>query len=317
MKIFITGGAGCIGSKLAEKLLEDDNNMITVFDNMSSGKEEHISQMNDNNRFSFIEGDILDKVKIEESMKGHDIVFHLAANPDIKYKEGSPTDKDFNQNVIGTYNILEAMRKNSIKEIIFSSTSAIYGIPNKLPTSEEYGPNNPISLYGSSKLCCEALISGFCGMFDIHSWIFRFANIVGPRTRKKGTMVIHDFIAKLKSNPNKLEILGDGKQSKPYMYVDDCVDGMLFAYRNSSDSVNTFNLGPDDKVSVDEIAQLIMEEMGLENVEFSYTGKKQGWAGDVSQVFMDVSKINKMGWRTTHTSKNAIKMTVKKLLSKS
>jgi UDP-glucose 4-epimerase len=315
MKVFITGGAGCIGSRLAEKLLENESNRVTVIDNLSSGKIEHISSLLKNKRFNFVEGDIIEKELLENLMKDHDLIFHLAANPDIKYKEGDCTDKDLKQNVIGTYNVLESMRKNGIKEIIFSSTSAVYGIANKIPTPEDYGPMNPISLYGASKLCCEAMISGFCGMFKMNAWIFRFANVVGSRTRKKGTMVIHDFIEKLKQNPKKLEILGDGKQAKPYMYVDDCIYGMLFGYKNSSDTVNVFNLGPHDRISVDNIAKIIINEMGLRDVEFLYTGKNQGWPGDVPQVLMNVSKINDLGWRARYNSEEAVKITVKFLLT--
>jgi len=314
MNIMVTGGAGCIGSELVGRLLKEESNVV-VYDNLSSGKLEHISPFMKNKKFKFIEADVLDKNTLLKSMKGIDIVFHLAANPDIKFSAGDATDKDMKQNTIATYNVLEAMRLNDIKKIVFSSTSAVYGEAEKIPTPENYAPLIPISLYGASKLACEALISAFCHMFGIQAWILRFANIVGGKSRKTGTTVISDFILKLKKNPKALEILGNGKQSKPYLLNEECVEAILFAVKNASKQVNLFNLGPGDSVSVNEIAEIVVKELGLKNVKFVYTGGVRGWKGDVPRGLLEVSKINKLGWKAKKSSKEAVKIAATALIS--
>lgn len=314
MNILVTGGAGCIGSDLVKELLKKHN--VTVLDNLSSGKNEHIQEFTGDDNFELAEGDVLDKDVLSAVMKNKDMVFHLAANPDIKFVPGERTDKDLQQNTIATYNVLDSMQMNNVKKIAFSSSSVVYGKADKMPTPEDYGPLKPTSLYGASKLACEGLISAYCHMFDMKGWIFRFANIVGDKSRKKGRTVISDFIFKLKENPKELEVLGDGKQSKSYMLVDDCVAGMLFAIEHANDKVNIFNLSTTDSITVDKIAEIVIGEMRLKNVKLKYTGSAGGWPGDITNFLLDVNKLKKLGWATKYSSEEAVRMAARRMLEK-
>ena len=314
MNALVTGGAGCIGSELVKELLK--NHKVTVLDNLSSGKNEHIQEFTTNDNFQLVEGDILDKDVLDRVMKNKDMVFHLAANPDIKFIPGERTDKDLQQNTIATYNVLDVMQKNNVKKIAFSSSSVIYGKASKMPTPEDYGPLKPTSLYGASKVACEGLISAYCHMFDMQAWIFRFANIVGDKSRKKGRTVISDFIFKLRENSKELEILGDGKQSKSYMLVDDCVAGMLFAIEHANDTVNIFNLSTTDSITVDKISEIVIKEMELHEVKIKYTGSAGGWPGDITNFLLDVSKLKKLGWATKYSSQEAVRMAARRMLGK-
>ncbi len=310
MKAFVTGGAGCIGSELCKKLAEEGHEVV-VFDNLSSGKLEYIENIG----CELIEGNILDKPALLDAMKGCEMVYHLAANPDIKYKLGDPLDKDFTQNAVGTYNVLESMAKNYVNKIVFSSSSAVLGMPDKFPTPENYGPLNPISLYGASKLACEGFISSFCHMLDFQAWVFRFANIVGPKSRRTGTTVITDFINKLKVNQNSMEILGDGKQTKTFLHVDDCVDGMIYLVKHSKERFNLLNLSSGNAITIKRLAEIIVEEMGLKNVRFTYTGGPQGWRGDVTKMLLDAGKAKSLGWKAKYNSELAVRKTVKDILN--
>jgi UDP-glucose 4-epimerase len=309
MKCFVTGGAGFIGSHLVDRLIAEGN-FVTVFDNLSSGRKEFVEQHFDNDRFRLIEEDLLDLEKIKKALAGHDVVFHLAANPDARLGINN-TELDLKQETVVTYNVLEAMRVNKVKRIVFASSGTIYGETPIIPLPENYGPLFPISLYGAGKLACEALISAFCNMFGMQAWIFRFANIVGDRATHG---VIYDFINKLKQNPFQLEVLGDGSQRKPYLYVDDCVDGMLFGHRASQDKINVFNLGCSTTTNVTTIGELVVKEMGLNNVQFKYTGGDRGWPGDVPQVRLNVRKASKLGWKAKYTSDEAIKKATRDIL---
>lgn len=308
MKCFVTGGAGFIGSHLVDKLVEKEN-QVTVYDNLSSGKEEFISNHLDKNYFDFVEADLLDKEKIIETIGNHDVVFHIAANPDVRLGAEKPeiAEKDMQS----TYNLLDAMRLKNVKQIVFSSSSVIYGETPAKPLPEDYGPLLPISVYGAAKLASEGLISSFAHTFDMKGWIYRFANVVGER----GTHgVIVDFIHKIQKNPRELEILGDGKQKKPYLYVTDCVDAMLYGYENSKNEINLFNLGVESTTQVTRIAEIVVEEMGLKNVEFKYTGGKRGWKGDIPHFQFDISRIKKLGWNTKLSSDEAIRRATRDLL---
>ena len=312
MNVLVTGGAGCIGSEMVKELLKKHN--VAVLDNFSSGKTEHVEGFVNSERFKLIEGDILDNELLEKSTKDKDIVFHLAANPDIKFIPGDRTDKDLKQNTIATHSLLDAMLKNDVKKIVFSSSSVVYGKANKMPTPEDYGPLKPTSLYGASKLACEGLVSAYCSMFGMQGWIFRFANIVGDKSRKKGRTVISDFIFKLNQNPHELEILGDGKQSKSYMLVDDCVAGMLFGLENSQENLNIFNLSTTDAITVDEIADIVTKEMGLSGAKFFHTGNAGGWPGDITSFLLDTSKLKNLGWSTKYSSAEAVKISARRML---
>ena len=219
--VLITGGAGCIGSDLAEVLVRRGDHVL-VLDNLSSGRFEHIEPLLASPNFRFVQADMLDAAALDAAVCGVQRVWHLAANPDVKFTPGDATDKDLQQNTLATYNLLEAMRRHQVKELAFSSTSAVYGICEKLPISEEQAPR-PISLYGASKLACEALIGAFQNLFDMRCWVFRFANIVGSKVRSRGRTVIGDFIHKLQENPSTLKILGNGKQAKSYLLSSECV----------------------------------------------------------------------------------------------
>lgn len=307
MKTLVTGGAGFIGSHLVDRLMHQGHE-VTVFDNLSSGRKEFISHHLNKKNFKFIKADLLDFKNVNRAMRGQELVHHLAANPDIRYGIEHP-DYDLKQNTMATFNVLEAMRLNGVKKISFSSSSVVYGEAEKVPTPEGYGPLIPISLYGASKLAAEGLITAYCHTFGFQSWIFRFANIIGKRQTHG---VIVDFIEKLKKNPRELEILGDGRQSKSYLLVEECVDAMLFAMERSNEKVNIFNLGSRDRVSVRRIAEILCEEVGLEP-KLRYTGTERGWPGDVPRMMLDVGKINKLGWEAKYGSEKAVRLAAKDL----
>jgi UDP-glucose 4-epimerase len=308
--ILVTGGAGFIGSHLVDKLLKEHD--VTVLDNFSSGKREFLAPHRSNPNFHLIEADLLFSCHLDEAMAGMDMVYHLAANPDVKLG-AEDTRVHLEQNVLATYNLLEAMRRNGVKKIAFTSTSTVYGEAAVVPTPEDYGPLLPISLYGASKLACEALISSYCHTFEMQSWIYRFANIVGER----GTHgVLVDFIRKLRTNPDELEILGSGRQKKSYLEVKECVQAMLHCVKSSDGQVNVFNIGSEDSVDVTEIADIVAEQMGLSCVRYRYTGgiDGRGWKGDVKVMQLSIEKIKWLGWRPQMGSAGAIETAVKALL---
>ena len=306
-RYFITGGAGFIGSHLTDRLVKEGE--VTIYDNLSSGSLESISHNLHQRKFKFIQADLLDFSTLRQAIAGHDIVFHLAANPDVRAGIEA-TDLDLKTGIIASYNVLEAMRLNRIRKIVFTSSSTVYGDAGITPVSEGYGPLFPISLYGASKLGSEGLISAFCHLFNMQGWIFRLANVVGSRLTHG---VILDFANKLKQNPKQLEILGDGNQQKPYLHVDDCIDGMLFGLEHSKQVLNVFNLGSSTSTSVVTIANIVVKAMGLQGVEFQYTGGSRGWPGDVPQVRLDMTKINRLGWEPRYTSDKAVHQAVREI----
>ena len=308
MKCFVTGGAGFIGSHLVDRLLKEGHE-VTVFDNLSSGKKSFIAHHFDNPDFLFIRADLLQKNRVEQEIKGHDVVFHIAANPDVRSGVDDPSMAE--RDMQATYNLLDAMRKSNVNKIVFSSSSVIYGETPAKPLPEDYGPLLPISVYGAAKLASEGLISSFAHTFDMQAWMYRFANVVGIR----GTHgVIVDFIHKLQNNSHELEILGDGKQKKPYLYVTECVDGILHGFTHADDEVNVFNLGVDSTTEVTRIGELVVEEMNLDNVDFKYTGGKRGWKGDIPQFQLAIDKMNKIGWQPTLSSDEAVRKAIRDLL---
>ena len=257
----VTGGAGFIGSHLVDALVSRGIN-VRVFDNFSSGREEFLSHHQGTGNVEVVRGDLLNIDEVESAMSGIEMVHHLAANPDIRLGT-EVTDTDLKQGTLATYNVLESMRKVGVNKISFSSSSAIYGEAEEMPTPETYGPVMPISLYGASKLGSEALITAWAGTFGANAWIHRFANIVGPR----GTHgVIFDFIHKLKRDPSRLEVLGNGMQEKSYMSAEDCVRAMVHLVDFCVDNVSLYNLGTGDTCSVRRIAEIVVEESGLEGV---------------------------------------------------
>jgi len=312
MHILVTGGAGCIGSELVSTLLTHGHS-VCVFDNLSSGKLEHIEPFMGNPAFQFQEGDMLDRDAVGKAVAGVDFVYHLAANPDVKYTPGDATNKDLEQNTLATYYLLEAMRLAGIRKLAFSSTSAVYGISERQPIPED-NPLRPISLYGATKMSCEGLISAFAHLFEMQVWIFRFANVVGSRVRKRGRTVISDFIHKLRQDSSYLEILGNGRQAKSYLVDTDCIDAMLFCVANAGEQYNVYNLGCDDQLDVISIAHMVVEGLGLGQTEFRFTGGEGGWLGDVPRFTLDVSRLNALGWRARYSSREAVAMTIAGLL---
>lgn len=243
-------------------------------------------------------------------MKGHHVVFHFAANSDIR-RGIEETDLHLKEGMVITHNVLEAMRINKTTKIVFSSSAPIYGETPVMPLPEDYGPLFPISLYGASKLASEGFVSAFCHTFNMQAWIFRFANIVGKRM---GHGVIFDFIDKLGRNSHELEILGNGRQRKPFVYVEDCIDAILFGSNNSNNGVNAFNIGCSTSTDVATIAKMVVDEMGLKDVEFKYTGGDRGWPGDVPQLRFNVEKLSRLGWKAKHSSDEAVRKAISDLL---
>lgn len=309
---FVTGVAGFIGSHMAERLL-GEGNTVTGYDNLSLGRKEWIEPLLEHPRFAFLQADLLDLDTLKRAMQGHDVVVHLGANTDIPRGSNDP-EIDLNNCTIATYKVLEAMRATGVRELLFASSATVYGEVSVYPTPEGIGPMLPISLYGAGKLAGEGLISAYCHLFDMQAWIFRFANVVGARM---GHGVIHDFIAKLQGNPHELEVLGDGEGEKNYFLVEDCIDGMLFAFRHAREKpCDVFNLGCDSTVRVTEIGRIVIEEMGLRDVSFRYTGGRRGWPGDVPVVIYDVEKMRSLGWEAKHTSEEAVRIATRRLLGK-
>jgi UDP-glucose 4-epimerase len=307
---FVTGGAGFIGSHLVARLLSENNRRVTVYDNLISGRRENIAPCLGNGNMKFIEADLLDYPALVQAMKGHDIIWHLGANTDIP-GGNRVTDLDLKNCTTATRNVLEAMRANKINRIIFSSTSCVYGDAPPVSLAETYGPLLPISLYGSGKLACEALISAYSHLFGIQALMFRFGNVIGARM---GHGVIYDFIQKLRKNPRELEILGDGKQEKPFFLVEDCIGGMFHAFTHTDAPYDIYNLGSDNFSTVTRVAEIVSEVMGLKNVKFRYTGGRRGWPGDVPVVHLDVGKIKALGWRAGQTSDEAVRIAAQRLL---
>jgi UDP-glucose 4-epimerase len=309
MRILVTGGAGFIGSNLIERLLAEGHT-VTAFDDLSMGRRENLADCLKSGGFRLIVADLLDLSVVEEAVAGHEVVFHLAANSDIG--EGRrKTDIDVRQGTLATYHVLEAMRRTGIRQIVFASSSVVYGEAKVVPTPEDYGPLFPISLYGASKLASEGLISAFCHNYNLQGWIFRFANICG----RHGTHgVIIDFIRKLQQNSRRLEILGDGKQAKPYLHVVECVDGILYGWQTAPGPLNCFNLGCEGATSAEQIARLLLETMALRDVELCFTGGERGWPGDVPQVRLDCARLRRLGWRAKLTSDQAVKRATEELV---
>lgn len=307
-KFFISGGAGFIGSNIVDYLI--NNNLadsIVIYDNLSSGTLFHINRFLNNPIVSFIEGDLKNTDLLNNSVINVDTVIHLAANPDISKAVTNP-DIDFWEGTYLTQNILEAMRFNNIKKIIYTSGSGVYGENESQNFEESFGPMKPISTYGASKLACEAMISSYCHMFDIMGRAFRFANVVGSmQTHGVG----YDFLRKLNSNNNELQILGDGTQTKSYVHVSDVISAIFVAYDNmSSDSpdYDVFNVATGDYISVNQIAFHVINTLNLnkENVILKYTGGDRGWKGDVPKIYFNSDKIRKLGWKNKYSSSEAI-----------
>ncbi len=304
MKAFVTGGAGFIGSNLCDKLLSLGNDVV-VYDNFSTGQQMFIEHNLNNPRYQLIKADVLDMKKLNKAMKGCDFVFHFQANADVRGGINN-TRIDLEQNIIGTYNVLESARLNSIKRLAFASSATVYGEPGIFPTPENI-PLVQTSLYGASKISAESLIQAYCEYYDMKSWIFRFVSFIGLRYTHG---VIFDFMKKLKTNPGELEILGDGKQQKSYLHVHDGVNAIMLAIEKANEKVNIFNLGNKEYMNVIDLADIICKTLELKGVHYKFTGGERGWIGDSPFVQLDVNKISSLGWKPVFPIHDAIVDTV-------
>ena len=308
MRIIVTGAAGFIATNLIPRLVGQE---VHGIDNFFLGKREYVARAKKQDGFTFHELDLLNREAVGELFRAvrPDLVWHLAANSDISYGT-TYTDFDLKGGTIATYNVLEAMRLSGCKEIIFSSSGAIYGEPSVMPTPEDYGPLFPISLYAASKLACETLITAFGHNYGMRSWIYRFGNICGPFPTHG---VMRDFVLKLQKDPSRLDVLGDGTQSKPYVHVEDCLDGMQFGRDRASDSVNCFNLAVDSATSVNDIAKWTIEAMGLDAdaVHIERGSEPRGWPGDVARVRLDTRRMESLGWKPKMTSDQAVRRAIR------
>jgi UDP-glucose 4-epimerase len=289
-KMVVTGCAGFIGSNLVDRLLLRGER-VTGIDNFSTGQRRFLESALRNPSFRLIEGDLLDLPFLIGALSGGDMVFHLAANADVRFGTNHPY-RDLEQNTIATYNVLEAMRASGIKRIAFSSTGSVYGEAAVIPTPEDAPFPVQTSLYGASKLACEGLIAAYCEGFGFQSWIFRFVSILGERYTHGH---VFDFYKQLRNDPAQLLVLGNGKQRKSYLYVQDCLDAMLLAIEKVTDKVNIFNLGVDDYCEVNDSIAWISQRLGL-RPRLEYTGGDRGWIGDNPFIFLDTKKIRSLGW---------------------
>jgi Nucleoside-diphosphate-sugar epimerases len=310
MKYMVIGGAGFIGSHVTKKLFtEEPDARIYIYDNFSSGRDEHLREILGEKRLHIVREDIKDLDTLTEAMVGVDMVYSVASNPDIS-KAISQPDIDFWEGTYLINNVLEAMRKNHIKNLIYASGSGVYGDVGATVTDEDFSPMLPSSTYGASKLACEALICSYCKMFDMNAGAFRFANVVGPnQTHGVG----YDFLKKLAENPKQLKILGDGKQSKSYIYIDDIVNALRTVEKKALYGYNYYNVATLEHITVTEIADTAVKIMGLQNVEYCYTGGDRGWKGDVPIVRLDSQKIRKLGWSNQYTTQEAIEKSIKSM----
>ena len=308
--VLVTGGAGFIGSHLVDELLKRGFN-VRVIDNLSSGSLENIKHNIGNRSFEFIRGDLKNPEDSLKAVKDVEVVFHLAANPEVRVSTTAP-EIHFRENVVATFNLLEACRKvGTVEKFVFASSSTVYGDAKVFPTPENH-ELRPISVYGASKAACESLICSYAYLYGFKAASLRYANIVGPRLRHG---VIYDFLMKLKKNPNVLEVLGDGTQKKSYLYISDTIEATLLVTDKLTEKFETYNIGNEDWITVAEIAEIVSKAAGLKP-KIVFTGGTpdgRGWPGDVKYMLLSIEKIKKLGWKPKHTSRVAIELTAKAL----
>jgi UDP-glucose 4-epimerase len=302
----VTGGCGFIGSHLVRRLLARGWNVV-AFDNLTVGT---VAMLPENSRLRFIQGDIRDEAAVRDAIRGCEIVYHFAAPTNVRTALQMPRH-DIDHGVNGTQSVLEAMRVAGVGKIVYASSSCVYGSGLPQPVSEEMGPLVPSSVYGASKLAGEGLIGAYSHTFGIQSWLFRFPNVVGPALTHG---VILDFIRRLHSEPDCLTIYGNGRQTKTYCWVEDCVEGVLDLLDRADDEVNTLNVTAPGSTTVRRIAELVVEAMGLREPHFMYTGGAAGWQGDVPIIQLDGSRAAELGWRARLTSDEAVRSTIQCLL---
>jgi UDP-glucose 4-epimerase len=310
MRILVTGGAGFIGSHIVDRLV-GDGYRVRVVDNLSSGRVENIKHHLESNSIELIVGDLKDPQVALRAVEGVDTVFHFAANPEVRVSTTNP-EIHFNENIVATFNLLEAMRKKGVKELVFASSSSVYGEPEEIPVDEN-APIRPVSVYGASKAACEALIHAYTKLYGIKAVVLRYANVVGPRLRHG---VVWDLINKLLKNPTELEILGDGKQVRSYIYIDDAIEATITAWRRTEASYEVYNIASEDWITVDEVAEEVIKAMELSNVKKTYKPVLHGvgWPGDVKKIALKIDKIKKLGFKPAMNSREAVRAATRKLL---
>lgn len=300
--VLVTGGAGFIGSHLVDKLISEGF-PVHILDNFSSGRIDNIRHHLSNPQVKVLNVDLKDPEATNEAVRGVKTVFHYAANPEVRVSTTSP-NIHFNENILATFNLLEAIRKNDVHEIVFASSSSVYGEPESIPVDEN-APIRPVSVYGASKAACENLIHAYSRLYGIKAVALRYANVVGPRLRHG---VIYDFIVKLLSEPNRLEILGDGTQTRSYIYISDAIEATLTVWRSAHRSFEAYNVGSEDWITVSEVAEIITNVMGLKGVKYVYRPVLHGvgWPGDVKQIALSVEKLKSLGWSPRMRSGEAV-----------
>jgi len=309
----VTGGAGFIGSHLSEHLAKTGRE-VRVLDNFKSGKIENLRWAENYRNVNIIRGDCTNPDDLEETLEGAEEVYHLAANPEVRLELNDPSEC-YRQNVYATFLLLESIRSRPIKKIAFTSSSTVYGDANQKPTPEDYFPLDPISVYGGSKLACEAMFTSYCNMFGKTGVIFRPANVVGPRSTHG---VLLDFARRLRENPRELAIFGDGTQEKSYIHIDDCVKAITLATGEATGGVETYNLGSRDQINVKRIAELLIDSMGLQDVKTKFlqtTEGGRGWPGDVKSMWLDMTKMEELGFLPKWNSAEAISLTIRSLVN--
>ena len=303
---FLVGGAGFIGSHVTDTLLADPEvPAVTIYDNFTSGREWHLEHHLADPRLTIVHGDVKDLASLEEAMQGHDVIVHLASNPDIARAATEPAI-DFDEGTYLTHHVVEAARRTRANHVLFASGSGVYGDLGELEVHEDHGPLVPVSTYGASKLAGEGLIAAYAFMFDVRGSVFRFGNVVGPRQTHG---VGFDFVRSLIDEPTQLRILGDGRQSKSYVHVLDVVDAMQLVRRTQEKPYEAYNVATGDYITVTEIADLAAEAVGLdaEQVGYEYTGGSRGWKGDVPVVRLNTDRIRRLGWSNRYSSRDALR----------
>jgi UDP-glucose 4-epimerase len=290
MRVLVTGGAGFLGSTLVDRLLQRGD-AVTAYDDFSTGRREFLMQAQRSERFRLVEGDVLDLPRLQQALAGQELVFHFAANADVRFGTQHPK-KDLEQNTLGTFNVLEAMRGAGVRRIAFTSTGSVYGEPELIPTPEDAPFPVQTSLYGASKLAGEGLIAAYAAGFGFQAWIFRLVSCLGERYTHGH---VFDFYKKLRADPASIEVLGDGRQRKSYLYVQDCLDAMLLALERAQAPLNVLNLGREDSCTVDDSLGWICEHLKLSPLR-RYGGGTRGWIGDSPVILLDASRARALGW---------------------
>ena len=307
----VTGGAGFIGSHLVDRLVGEGFH-VKVLDNFSSGSMANLTGYENSLNVEIFKGDLKDPQATLQAVEGINVVFHYAANPEVRVSTTNP-DIHFNENVAATFNLLEAMRKNDVKNLVFASSSSVYGEPETIPVSEN-APVKPVSVYGASKAACENLIHAYTRLYGFKATLLRYANVSGPRLRHG---VIYDFIIKLLKNPEELEVLGDGTQTRSYIHIADAVEATLTAWKKSSETHGVYNVGSEDWITVNEIAETISAVIGIKNLKHKYkpVAHGVGWLGDIKRIALNTEKLMSLGWKPKMKSREAVSKTAESILA--